>query len=95
MSDEPRTMQFLVERVCTKGMPSEHVKAMRDGFEPYLPLVVWVFVEPTATRCPCEGVTYRIDSRRPAQEQNGNSGFVATVPEAYPAVCEHMGFLIE
>jgi hypothetical protein len=92
MTDEPRTMQFVVERICQISDLPRFKGALA---EEHLPMVLWVFVVPSAERCECGGISYRIDPRQPVTDKDGGHGRISTIRGYYPAVCEHMGHLIE
>jgi hypothetical protein len=90
---EPRTMQFLVERDCP------HWPAGLAGVP--LPLMVWVVCE-CKTDPECGGRMWPIAPWMPVENTDGPTlnwpAFVAKFdpdPLADPAVCEHMGRLVE
>ncbi len=98
---EPRTAQFLIERKCPHGcMPgiTSDVRRQAEDTWPPLPVSCWVFAEPTknSEQCGDGGKVYVIDTSQPAIDADGQIYWLEGVHSAYiPAVCEHMGHLIE
>ncbi len=85
-----RTMQFLIERRCR----------FTEGDRPLgVPSIVcWVFVEavPAANpQCPAK-LVWNIDTALPGKDERGNLFNITVQRDGHrPAVCEHMGRLIE
>ena len=87
---EPRTAQFLIERLCEIRYRNYSLGKIRA-----LPVVIWVDPRPVAADF-CNGAAYMVEMRQGAVGVDGarysikpQSGFNRS------SVCEHMGRLIE
>lgn len=84
---KPRTVQFLVERVC----PIEHPNGISNKTRAMLPAEIWVHAipeKPNYLDCPeCDGRHYRVlpESVEMIRGERSHMRFV----------CEHAGKLIE
>ncbi len=84
-----RTMQFLIERRCQFAEGDRLLET---------PILCWVFVEPVPVvhpRCPAK-LVWNVDTAFPGKDERGNLFDITCVDSrSRPAVCEHMGRLIE
>ncbi len=89
-SRAPRTMQFVIERICPQRPSYEAARRRTEGV---LPLPVWVYLG-CADGEMCTGKAWQITeeswrSTMPALGLDPNSRYRSFM------VCEHMGHLIE